>query len=210
MEDAPAAPSQFLGAKQILTWTSGTSGDKRIDLPRDHIYRMLMFRLWVEGSDVNEVATNIKLTCDTDAFIPFDRKTQQLDAEALEMFGPFSYKHDMRRGGSCTVRVIPNKEPHATPYRQDPGDPCIFVLWAQWSSNINMEVYTHAGALAATGDVTSWVQGHAIHATVPHVFGRMDDPASWFDPTGYGKIEAVLTEGVAAACSIVAEQVRPM
>lgn len=209
MEDVPG-PGKYLMSKQLDEWTNGTSGEERKELPTDHTYRMLMIRAWVEGSDIDEVISQVKITADADKYIALNRYVKQMDAEALAEFGPFAYKHDVHRGGSVTIRVIPNKEPHYTPYCQDPGQPKEFVLWAQWSSNVNMEVYTGAGVLDGTDrDITGWVMGHAIHATLPVLLGDMDKPDSWFDPTPYRKLEAVITNGgTAGTCEIIAEQVR--
>jgi hypothetical protein len=54
------------------------------------------------------------------------------------------------------------------------------------------------------------MDGWNLHAIVPVVFGELDKPETWFNPRGYGKFEAVLTQAVASGkVEIVAEQVRP-
>ena len=206
-----ASPVGHLMAKQIDSFSSVASGDKRIDLPTDYVYRMAMLRLWIEGSDIDEVISNLKLTCDTDKFIPFDRKVKQLDAQAYAQFGEISYKHDLFRGGSFTARILPNKEPWVTGFVKTPGTPRVLVPWAQWSSDYNAELYDMAGVLDGTSrQITGWIHGHALHATLPVPFGRFMEPDTWFDPKTYGKIELVMTQAVASAvCEIVLEQVRP-
>jgi hypothetical protein len=52
-------------------------------------------------------------------------------------------------------------------------------------------------------------EGHAPHATLPIPFGLMDQPDTWFNPVGRGKVELVLTQKVAATCQLVLEQLRP-
>jgi len=206
------APTKFLMQKQIDSFTSAASGDKRIELPTDYTYRMLMMRLWLQGYDVNEIVSIAKLTCDTDKFIPFDRRVQQLDAEALAL-GHGELKHDMFFGSGDSIRLIFNKEPFVTPYAQLPGTPRMFNLTAQWSSLLSeVEVYAHDGTLDTTDrKVTAWERGHAPHATVPVFFGRPDVPEDWFNPAAYKKVELVLTQGTAnAVCEIVLEQVRPL
>lgn len=210
MEGASPA-AQYLMAKEIEPFTSAGSGEKRVDLPTDHVYRMLMFRFWLQGYDIDEIVSAIKLTFDTDKYVMFNRKVQQLDAEVLAEYGAPGYKHDMYFGHGDSIRVLLNKEPFATPYAQAPGTPRMFNLTAQWSSLLSeLEVYAHDGSLDTTDrKVTAWVKGHALHATLPVVFGLLDVPDTWFDPRPYEKIEAVLTQGTeSAACSVVAEQVR--
>jgi len=208
--DLPA-PSAFLMQKQIDSFTSVASGEKRIDLPTDYIYRMLLLRPWLEGSDVDEVISDLKLTCDTDKFIPFNRKVKQLDADALARFGPCILKHDFFRAGSWTARTLVNKEPWVTGYTRAPATPRVIVPWAQWSSTYNGELYDMAGALDGTArQITAIEQGHALHSTVPIFFGRPEVAEDWFDPKAYKKLEAVLTQATAGATvQIFAEQVRP-
>jgi len=212
--DLPA-PAQFLMQKQIESFTGAASGEKRVELPRDYIYRMLLTRFWLEGYDINELISDIKLTCDTDKFIPFNRKTQQLDAYALSLFGLGQIKHDILRGhtvASPYVRLIFNKEPWVTLQMQAPGQPHFFVPYAQWSSRLEFEFYNSAGAIDSTArKITAIEQGHAPHATLPITFGRLNEKDDWFDPKVWGKLELVLTQATiaGAVCEVVAEQVRP-
>ena len=203
-------PTKFLMQKQIDSFTSAGSGEKRIDLPVDYLYHMLMLRLWKEGSDVDEVVSDAKMTLDTDRFIPFNRKVKQLDAAAFSQFGLAKLKHDFFRGGSFTARTLTNKEPWVTGFVKTPATPRVIVPWAQWSSTYNGELYDMAGALDGTArQITAIEQGHALHATLPITFGRPDVPEDWFDPTAYKKAELVLTQATAdATCEIVVEQVR--
>ena len=210
MEDV-AKPSKYLMAKQIANWTSGTSGEKRIELPVDYPYRMLLARLWVEGSDINEVVTDIKLTCDMDKFIPFNRKVQQLDAEALAMFGMTELKHDLVRAHNSDIRTLINKEGNSIIFTGGQDDGLICVDRWQWSSQIHLTLVLHDGTYEGTAKKLHMAErGHALHATLPIPFGILDRPETWFDPTAYKKIEVVLTEAVAATCEIALEQVRPL
>ena len=52
-------------------------------------------------------------------------------------------------------------------------------------------------------------EGHSPYATLPIPFGLMGQADTWFNPREYGKIEAIVTEAVAATCGILLEQVRP-
>jgi len=208
-EDVPA-PAQFLMAKQIENFTS-TSGEKRLEFPTDYIYRMLLTRLWKQGSDIREIVTDMKLTCDVDSFIPFNRKTQQLDAQALALFGVGRIKHDIFCSHQETVRLIHNMEPDARPFYQLSTVPDIIGIDYQWSSEMKLNMFDHAGSADTTDrKITMVEEGHAPHATLPIPFGRPGMPEDWFDPKVYKKLELVLTQGVEdAVCEIAAEQVRP-
>ena len=210
MEDVPSMPS-YLQAKEIEAFTSAASGEKRIDLPVDYTYRMLMLRAYKSESDVREIITDLKLTLDTDKYVMFNRKVQQLDAEALAEFGVCRFKHDIFCSHQDTVRLLCNMEPDVRPFYQSSSTPSVVGIDWQWSSAMKLNIYDAATPSADTTDrkYTMVEEGHALHATLPIPFGILDVPATWFDPRAYKKMELVATQDVASGvCSIVAEQVR--
>lgn len=210
MENAKK-PTQYLMAKEIESFTSATTGEKRVDLPTDLIYRMLMGRFYVRGSDIREVITDLKMTCDSDKFIPMNRKVIQLDAEAFAQFGRVAFKHDAYRHNNESVRLLCNMEPNWHPYISVTDIRRMITIFDEWSSQCIIQIEDAAGAGDATDRNLSGIEsGHALHATLPIPFGEMSDPASWFDPKPYKKVELVLTQGVAAVCQICLEQVRPL
>lgn len=204
-----ASPGKYLMAKQVDSWTGGSSGDKRVDLPLDYIYRMLMLRTYYSGNDIDENITNVKLTCDTDKYIPLDRHTKPLDAELAQLFGSCklwkraSFKH------SDTVWVPVNKEPQVK-FNVPATDRIASYAWC-WSGNFYGYLTDLSASTVGTAQrVDLMIEGHALHNTLPLPMGVMDDPSTWFDPTEYKKLELVLTEAAGAANSVVAEQVRPL
>lgn len=207
MEDLGYSPSKYLMDKQIESWTGGTSGEKRHELPTDYIYRMLMLRTYYTVSDVDENISRLKLTCDTDKFIPFDRYTKQLDAELAQLFGDVVVWKRLHAGSNSQVWLPINKEPQLHMQHLTIGYVATYG-WC-WSGEAMLIVANAAGS-ADTDDkrIDALIEGHALHASLPIPMGVMDDPATWFDPASYKKVELVCTEAVAAANSIVAEQVR--
>jgi len=207
-----AAPDRFLMQKQIDSFLSAASGDKRIDLPIDYVYRMLLLRLYKQESDIDEVISDVKITCDTDKFIPINRKVKQLDADAQARFGRSVLKHDIFCSHQETVRLLHNKEPDMRPFYQSSTVPDIIGIDWQWSNAMKLNMYDHAGAADTTDrKLTGVEEGHALHATLPICFGRPDVPEDWFSPAEFKKIELVLTQaaaGVGAACEVAVEQVR--
>jgi len=206
------APGKYLMAKELLSFTSSSSSgaEERKELPLDLVYRMLMTRHWVQGSDIDEVTSDLKLTADADKYIAFNRKLKQLDAEALAMFGLVEFKHDVFASDSDTVRLLVNKEPNLAFHNwETPMDLICNLHWA-WSSQFAPSLVDDAGSVYGTDSKLSVVEkGHALHATLPIPFGDMMKPETWFDPTLYKKLELVFTSGgTAGACAVVAEQVR--
>jgi hypothetical protein len=197
--------------KEIYSWTNAASGQERFDLPKDYPYRFGMLRSYKDGNDINENTTDLKITMDNDKYILFNRDVQELDSEALARYGVQSYKHDVFRGGSTNFPVLWNKEPHYDGWVRVPGTPRNLLIYAEWSSNIYMELYDLAGALDGTSrEITGLCTGHCPYSTLPVWFGDPDDPDFIFNPSAYGKIEVIADEDSAdAACSFVLEQVRP-
>ena len=208
MEDG-ANPQGFLMQKQVDSFTSATSGDKRIELPRDHVYRMALIRAYVQLSDIDEVITDLKMTCDTDKFVPFNRKVHQLDKEAFIQFGAGRLKHDILTQHQAAFRLLFNKEPSLLVYPWEDASPPIVGIRYTWSSEGKLDITDNAGSTIGTDQAFTCVEeGHALHATLPILFGRYMDPDTWFDPTLYGKVELVFTQAVAATCQVLLEQVR--
>lgn len=213
MEETPK-PSEYLMAKELLNFTSSaTSGaEERKELVTDRVYRLLMTRHWVEGKDIDEISSDLKLTADADKYIAFNRKVQQLDAEALSKFGIGTIKHDILRGNGGTARLIFNKEPLAQLQMNTTALYDIICQRQAFSSQVQIDLATHAGVADGTiRQITMMESGHAIHASLPIPFGDNDDPATWFDPKPYKKLELIFTSGGnAGSCAVVAEQVRAL
>ena len=209
MEDV-SMPSKYLMAKEINSFTSA-SGEKRIDLPIDYIYRMLMLRVSARYSDIDLTLSDLKLTCDSDKFIFLNRKVKQLDAEAFAQFGASRLKHDIVASYNDNVEILHHKEPDCRVWstKESPGE--YIAISYQWSGRLRIMVYDAAGAAVATDRKLTMVEeGHSFHGTLPIPFGIMDREETWFDPAPYKKLEAVLTQATADhACQICLEQVRP-
>lgn len=198
--------------KEIYAYVSAASGQERFSLPRDYPYRIAFARFWEEGNDIDEICSDLKITCDRDKFILLDRKVKQLDMEAFALYGLQGYKHDLYRGGSFTARVVWNKEPSWIGTCKTPGTPRVVVPWAQWSSNFNGELYDVATPSldSTTRQLTGLCHGHAPHASVPIFFGDLADDGFAWDPTRWGLVEVIADEDNAdAVCQFVLEQVRP-
>jgi hypothetical protein len=157
---------------------------------------------------VNENITALKMTCDTDKFIPFDRDVKQMDAEMAQLFGNCVLWKRLFATSGDAVWVPVNKEPQVN-LRPIAADVIPFYDWA-WSGEFRLYLEDYSSsAISSDTEIHSTIEGHALHSTLPIPLGVMDEPETWFNPTEYKKVELVTTEAVAAANSIVAEQVRP-
>lgn len=211
MEGLPA-PGKFMMDKTIDTWTGGTSGDKREELPVDHPIRLILLSSYLAGYDVRENITKFKLTCDTDKYIPFERYVQQFGEEMAQLFGRCVFwKFAMASNGDSIFLPV-NTEPHIQIMKTGNAGLNGYDVGLNycWSGVAN--VYcgdTSGGAYATDQKLDLLIEGHNIHATLPIPLGDMDDPDTWFDPTQFKKVELVLSEDEAADNRIALEQVRP-
>ena len=207
-----AAPGKFLMQKTIDTWTGGTSGDARKELPVDYPYRMMLLSAYLSGYDVREEITKIKMTCDTDKFIPLERYTQPLNEEMAQLFGRCRFWKRAMGSNDDTIWLPVNQEPQIKVIKAGNAglrgyDVGINYCWSGIASIYVCD--TSGGAYATDQRIDCEVYGHGIHATVPIPMGDLMRPETWFDPTIYRKVELVLTEGGAADNRIALEQVRP-
>lgn len=211
MEDFPA-PGRFLMQKTTDTWTGGTSGDRRKELPLDYPYRMILLSSYLSGYDVRENITKIKLTCDTDKFIPLERYTQPFNEEMAQLFGRCRFWKRAFGSNDDTIWLPVNQEPQIKVIKAGNAglrgyDVGINYCWSGVASIYVCD--TSGGAYATDQRIDVECSGHGIHSTVPIPLGIMDKPETWFDPTPYRKVELVMTEAYAADNRIAIEQVRP-
>jgi len=210
MEDVPA-PSRYLMAKDYYNFTSTGSGYERADLPRDYKYRMLMLRAFIEAYDVHSIISEIKLSCDSDKFVLLDRKVKQLGAEAQAEFGELFIRHNVLRATDADIRGLCHGETQFTFFPSIATQYTVFTNQLQFGGTVRLGMVTEGGGSAGTRRLWGWEIGHALHATVPIPFGIMDEPDTWFDPTAYGKVEAIMNDDTAAAvCELVLEQERSL
>lgn len=209
MEDMAVKPSKYLMAKEVEAWTGATSGDKRHDVPVDHIIRMLMLLQHNSFAEPDISISKLKLTCDTDKYVPFERYTKQFEEEMHQLFGNCIVwkRHHACHGDTIWYPLF--KEPQLKFTGTVLGH-SINYGWA-WSGNAVINFADGAGA-AVTSDTRfdTTIEGRALHCSLPIPMGVMDEPDTWFDPRPYKKVELVCTEGSATNNTLVAEQVRSL
>jgi hypothetical protein len=206
-----APPNKYLMDKTIDTWTGGTSGDRRKELPVDFPYRLIMLQNYKQQSDVWECISKIKLTCDIDKYVPLERYTKEWNEEMANLFGRVvCWKHAFASDGD-TIWLPINQEPQVQIGQS--GNAALhnhgIGLNYCYSGECNVFVYDSSGNVYTSDQILHLlIEGHCLHATTPIPFGDLARSESWFDPTAYKKVELVLTEAAAAANRIAVEQVR--
>ena len=210
MENMIGRPGKYLMPKSINRWTS-TSGDRRIELPADYVYRLMLLRAYLKGSALYDVISDVKLTCDTDKYVPFNRKMLQLEREAGALFGEHAIYHEFVRAHGASPRTMTGDNPHITIIESASTGAVFCRINYTSPSSFYLSLFKHDGTnwTEETTQLIAKESGCALHATLPIPFGIMGDESTWFNPRDYGKIEAVVTEVTGAPCGILLEQVRP-
>lgn len=211
-ERPPSRRGAFL-TKEYKSFTSVASGDDRGNLPRDFPYRMIVLRAFENQIEFHTDITQIKVTADTDRFIPIDVRAEQLRDLNAELFGRFEIPFLLDRTNDDTFDCL-MAYPRA-----------LFTSAVEADQEVRPDArtvdrYTLAGlenstpatptAITADVNIQALVTGLGPHFAFALPFGEMDDPESWFDPSGFGTLEMVLTQGGAGAVvSYFGQQVMP-
>jgi len=209
MEDEALVSKGFLMNKEVYSFTSGTSGNEYIELPRDYPYAALMIHSTVEGSDWHELITNVKLSCDSDKFTPFDRAGKDISETYENQNPPFQMRaHFFRSSGdnvyfplyyNCRVLFTPKA-----------ANRIVGSDW-QWSGGADLLLTDNDGsAISSDEEVNAMIFGTDPHCSMIHKFGIFNDPATYFDPTLWKEVQLTLTQAAAGAVKIVLQQLRPL
>lgn len=212
-DDVPAGRQGMFLTKEYKSFTSAASGDDRADLPRDFPYRLACFRAFETAIAYHTDITQVKLTLDNDRLVPLDMRSEQLRSMNAEWFGAFSVPQVVFATDADVVDSL-------LAYPLDVSvnallDLDVASIDAQAANDLTLQLLSLTAAPAVAKSATDTAimlntVGHGPHHTLAFPFGRLMDPSSWFDPSGFGKFEAVLTQGGAgAAVSIFGQQVAP-
>lgn len=199
----------FLMAKEKISYTSATSGDKEIDLPKDYPYRLMMLKALVTTVTHQEILTKHKLSIDADAYIPFNMYSEDIDDMNRTKFGLAKEKKEVL-ATSADVRLCDLYNIEDAHIRSDVTleIPIIEGIDAE-ALTIGLTVITVAPAITVeTSDIALHltVYGSQPNANLAIPFGRLDSPADWLPAPEYGDIRLISTQAAAAACAVVLQQ----
>lgn len=208
MEDDALASQGFFMNKEIYNFTSGTSGNEYVELPRDYPYAGLMVMSTIKQSDIYELIDTLKISCDSDKFVPVDRYIHDLLREYEHQNPPLDLRCVFYRAGDEEPQFPIYYNPRASLLCSAKGN--IAASGWQWSGNMNLMLVDDDGAAASAQQVWAHIVGTSPHCSVLHRFGILNDPATHFDPTMWKKVELILHQAAAGAVKIVLQQLRPL
>ena len=90
IEEGAEASKGFYAPKQIYDFETSSSGDEHIVLPIDYPYVGLMLHSPDKEVGIEDLLTKVKLSCDSEKFVPIDRYTDDLQRAAKRLQGLLS------------------------------------------------------------------------------------------------------------------------
>jgi hypothetical protein len=207
IEEGASEPKGFFMNKEFYSFTSGTSGDEHVDLPRDYPYSRLILRAHKAGNDVDENISNLKISCDAGKFIPIDKKVKKLYQANEEDYGPMSIRYYLYRKNGEAITHIINHDPVVS--LEPWAAKRITGALNSWSGGLTLYLYTDAGAAVDSEEMIGMVvTGSCPHSTIDIPFGLIAEPATFFDPKKFEDIDLILTQAAAANVQVVSQQLR--
>lgn len=207
LEEGAEAAKGFFKTEEIYDFTSGTSGEKRIDLPTDYPYAHLTLHSTIKGSDIRELISQLKLSCDAGKFTAFDRYTHDL------MYDESS------RLSRLHMRAYLFRKHNETVYSPLYECPTMLLLGRQlghipnspfaWSGQHTLYLYDYnAGTVDTEETLPAEFSGDSLHCSVTVPFGKFDNPATYFPAPGFGSVKLIMTQAAAGAVKVIVNQVR--
>ena len=212
-EDKPASYRGHLMTKSIHSWTSAASGDETIDLPVDYPYRLALLRGYEHGVAMSSTFTNVKLSCDTDKFVPLDLTLLDLAHMNEALWGWFEFGQELLETDNDTVRGhLAFIRDYAVSSRTDLDFACADAVAGDQLTLSVTKTTTSPSVAAETSDVALGLvtRGVGPENTLCIPFGTLDAIEEWFPASMYQSIKLKVTQGNAGAtCSVVLQQLRP-
>lgn len=211
IEEGSRAQQGFLMAKEKYSWTSATSGDETIDLPRDFPYRLLLPQALLTTYTPQEVLTKHKLSIDGDRYIPINNYTEDIVDANQAQFGMFQQPKTVltANAGTALLDLYDTRKGFFT---------IVPALHVAQITGIDAEQLTFGlDVLAATPTIALQtaaqnigvaIEGLAPFGVLALPFGDLYDPATWLPAPTFGDIKLYSTQAAAGACAIILQQHR--
>lgn len=208
MEDEALTSKGFFMNKEVYSFTSGTSGNEYIELPRDYPYAALMIHSTIRGSDWHELIDNVKISCDSDKFVPFNRVGKDITETYENLNPPFQMRGKFFFKNAETIQFPLYYNPRIVMMAGAAKSLPTFA-WI-WSGNAYMGLWDEGGnAITAEESLSAMIFGTDPHCSMIHKFGIFNDPTTHFDPTLWKEVQLILHQAAAGAVKIVLQQLRP-
>ena len=211
-EERPPGHQGFLMSKDVYSFTSAASGDEPVELPLDYPYRFIIVRAYESGVAFTTSLTRMKLTMDSDKFVPYDLYTDDLVDLNEEWFGKFTLSQKLFRTDNDSVEAY-----HATvkeAHVDSNTDFSIANAESITADTVTLQVLdlTATPTIAkatADRDLSMTTVGTGPHNCYCLPFGDPQKFDTWFKAMEYKSMKLKLTQGNAGAtCNVVIQQLR--
>ena len=211
IEEGAGPYKGYMMVKQRKAFTSSTTGDYEILMPRDYKYRLLMLKALITSVTPYAAITKVKLSVDADKLIPFNMWTEDLmDMNRLKWGFAKQFKEVLTADDGDFLLDIYDCRDIRIRTTEDDHIATIEAITAEKGQN-GLYDFTTPGtpALQVTAKVCHVVaEGLAPYAIMAIPFGDMMNPDDWFDAPAYGDVKLFLAQAVAAACAVSIQQLR--
>lgn len=195
----------YLMSKEIKKYTMADTVHEYTDMPTDYMYTDIFFRAALLGTEPNQCISNIKLSEDRDAGIPFDHAANEIE-RVLNTEYPDILEHVYFATGTSKKYV------YCTPTTRVMalGD-----VWAAAGAAGTPAFYNGDGGRLDTIDGTAGanmqilVKGHIPHSTYRLPVAEVNDPQTYYDPSGFRSLRLDVTGAAASTGYIFARQLKP-
>lgn len=210
MEEAPE-PTGFLMSKEHYNWDTGSSSlRKYLDLPTDHVYRMMGLRVHVENKQGHEILQEIKLNIDQGGFVPFDLTGSDLANIGLALRGYAKAAYLLHsKHNSVHDLILYNGGRHGQALGGG-NSPILYTLHGGGNRITVSAFHTESHAVYTTlAGLYFEHRGVCFQDLMVYPFGRPDVIEDWLDVTKFGSVRLeALTEGWSASASMLIQQLR--
>lgn len=207
IQEGAAAATGFIMNKEVYNFTAAASGDEHVDLPRDYPYVGLMLNSTIKQSDIYELISKMKISCDSDKFVPINQYTHHY----LEQYENGKDPLSMR----CVLFRKDGEEPQFPIYYNPRANlmagarTSLGSGW-MWSGNMNllMSDVATGGAIAAEEGIWAHITGGSLHCSLYVPFGQLLDPETYFSVADWNEIKLILTQAAAGSVKVCLQQLR--
>lgn len=195
--DSGAPPCQgFVMAKEIDSFSTTSSGDNTTDLPLDFPIAAIMVQDPVDGQGPDHYLSNLKLTADTDSFVPVSTAYLDLLYANKRCYGDAEQHQTVLNATTGTLKGDVYFDTAGE--MEQAGATAKGVLTVQTANQSTLAMTT-----GESGSVTCRMKGGAPHATAIYKFGDGESPDQIFSPSGVGKFQLKLTNANSGATAKV-------
>lgn len=189
-------PRALLMTKQFYTWTGGADATEYIPQDRDRKIQAIMLRLQLADTEMQDILSNLKLSCDGGKHVPLDLRGEDVLNMLVGTQPRFEYHQSFKCGQSDTKEQLLHYFPMMS---WNMGQTDAVANWVQYKhGNGTLKVRIAGAAMGGRYGVQGVVTGFCPYRCVWIPFGDPTDPAEWFDAPIWGSVRLEVKTGLAS------------